>query len=86
MIKEIELIKVRKDIEYLTKNYFHNRSAMSKALCLVPKVLSDIEKGVIPQDAKFIFLREQIKFIKKQIKEAEDYDPFFKCKLKIKEK
>ena len=82
MIKEIQLIKMRKDIEYLTKNYFHSRTAMSKALCVVPKVLSDIEKGVIPQDAKFIFLLEQIKFIKKQIQEAEDYDPNLKETLK----
>jgi len=82
MIKEIQLIKMRKDIEYLTKNYFHSRTAMSKAFCVVPKVLSDIEKGVIPQDAKFIFLLEQIKFIKKQIQEAEDYDPNLKETLK----
>ena len=32
MIKENQLIKMRKDIEYLTKNYFHSRTAMSKAL------------------------------------------------------
>lgn len=76
MIKEIEMIKMRKDISYLLKNYFNSRTGMAKALGIVPKVLSDITiKKVTPQDEKFLYLHHKIIEIKQQIKEAEEYQP-----------
>ena len=53
MIKEVEIIKMRKDIDYLLENYF-NKSSLSKALNIGTKVLRDfVIDGVTPQDSKF---------------------------------
>mgnify|MGYP003139955932 FL=1 len=44
MIKQIEVIRLHKDIQFLTKHYFHNNTSMAKALNVVPKVLRDFTK------------------------------------------
>tara|TARA_Y100000114_G_C11477926_1_gene193966 strand:+ start:66 stop:311 length:246 start_codon:yes stop_codon:yes gene_type:complete len=76
VIKEIEMIKMRKDIDHLIKNYFFTRSGLAKALDVAPKVLRDfVVENVTPQDAKFYLMHDKIKTIKKQIKEAEEYQP-----------
>ena len=74
MIKEIEMIKVRKDIEYLIQNYFSTRVGLAKALDTSPKVLRDFTVlKVVPQDANFYKMHNKIQVIKQQIKEAEEY-------------
>ena len=76
MIKEIEMIKMRKDIEYLIQNYFFTRSGLAKALNTLPKVLRDfVVEDVTPQDANFYMMHDKIQTIKEQIKEAEKYQP-----------
>tara|TARA_R100000995_G_scaffold77288_1_gene47280 strand:+ start:286 stop:597 length:312 start_codon:yes stop_codon:yes gene_type:complete len=76
MIKEVEMIKMRKDIEYLIQNYFFSRSGLAKALDILPKVLRDfVVDNVTPQDANFYKMHNKIKAIKEQIKEAEKYQP-----------
>ena len=74
MIKEVEMIKMRKDIEYLIQNYFFTRSGLARALDTLPKVLHDFTVlKVVPQDANFYMMHDKIKTIKEQIKEAEEY-------------
>jgi hypothetical protein len=76
MIKEIEMIKMRKDIDYLIKNYFFSRVGLAKALDTLPKVLRDFTVlNVVPQDANFYKMHNKIKAIKEQIQQAEEYDP-----------
>ena len=76
MIKEVEMIKMRKDINYLIQNYFFTRSGLAKALDILPKVLRDfVVEDVTPQDANFYMMHDKIKTIKEQIKEAEEYQP-----------
>lgn len=81
MIKQIEVIRLHKDIQFLTKHYFHNNTSMAKALNVVPKVLRDFTKrGVMPQDEKFESMIKRVEAIKLEIKEANEYNPedFFK--------
>ena len=81
MIKQIEVIRLNKDIQFLTKHYFHNNTSMAKALDVVPKVLRDFtKKGVMPQDEKFERMIKRVKAIKLEIKKANEYNPedFFK--------
>ena len=74
-LKQAELIKTRKDIDYLLENYF-NDTSLSRVLDINPKVLRDfILLGRTPQDAKFYVIRKKVKFIMKQMKDAEIYDP-----------
>ena len=76
MIKEVEMIKMRKDIDHLIKNYFFSRSGLAKALNVLPKLLRDfVVEDVTPQDANFYMMHDKIKTIKEQIKEAEEYQP-----------
>lgn len=76
MIKEVEMIKMRKDIDHLIKNYFFSRVSLAKALDILPKVLRDFTVlKVVPQDANFYKMHNKIKAIKEQIKEAEEYQP-----------
>ena len=76
IIKEIEVIRLHKDIQFLTKHYFHNNTSMAKALDVLPKVLRDFtKKGVIPQDKRFEKMIKQVEAIKLEIKEAKKYKP-----------
>ena len=76
MIKQIEVIRLNKDIQFLTKHYFHNNTSMAKALDVVPKVLRDFtKKGVMPQDEKFERMIKRVKAIKLEIKKANEYNP-----------
>jgi hypothetical protein len=76
MIKEVEMIKMRKDIEYLIQNYFFSRVGLAKALDTLPKVLRDFTVlNVVPQDANFYKMHNKIQKIKEQIREAEEYQP-----------
>ena len=82
MIKEIEMIKMRKDIDHLIKNYFFSRVSLAKALDILPKVLRDFTVlKVVPQDANFYKMHNKIKAIKEQIQEAEDYNPIAQIKM-----
>ena len=74
-LKQAELIKTRKDIDYLLENYF-NYTSLSRVLDINPKVLRDfILLGRTPQDAKFYVIRKKVKFIMKQMNDAELYNP-----------
>ena len=76
MIKQIEVIKLNKDIQFLTEHYFHNNTSMAKALDILPKVLRDFtKKGVMPQDKKFEKMIKQVEAIKLEIKAANEYNP-----------
>tara|TARA_B100002019_G_C20956243_1_gene444041 strand:- start:41 stop:307 length:267 start_codon:yes stop_codon:yes gene_type:complete len=76
MIKQIEVIRLNKDIQFLTKHYFHNNTSMAKALNVVPKVLRDFtKKGVMPQDEKFENMIKRVEAIKLEIKKANEYKP-----------
>ena len=76
MIKQIEVIRLNKDIQFLTKHYFHNNTSMAKALDVVPKVLRDFtKKGVMPQDEKFERMIKRVEAIKLEIKKANEYNP-----------
>ena len=76
MIKQIEVIKLNKDIQFLTKHYFHNNTSMAKALDILPKVLRDFtKKGVMPQDKKFEKMIKRVEAIKLEIKKANEYKP-----------
>ena len=60
---------------YLLENYI-NYTSLSRVLDINPKVLRDfILLGRTPQDAKFYVIRKKVKFIMKQMKDAEIYDP-----------
>ena len=75
VIKQIESIKLRKDLQYLIKYYFYTNEAMAKALNRSPKVLRDFVKlNVMPQDRHFEKMKADIEYIKEQIKMAENYD------------
>ena len=75
MIKEVEIIKMRKDMDYLLENYF-NKSSLAKALNVNTKVLRDfVIDGVTPQDSKFETIHKSLENIKEQIKKAEEYQP-----------
>lgn len=75
LTKQIESIKLRKDLQYLIKYYFYTNEAMAKALNRSPKVLRDFVKlNVIPQDRHFEKMKADIEYIKEQIKMAENYD------------
>ena len=76
MIKEIEVIRLNKDIQFLTKHYFHNNTSMAKALDIHEKVLRDFtKKGVMPQDKNFRKMIKRVEAIKLEIKEANEYNP-----------
>ena len=76
MIKQIEVIRLNKDIQFLTKHYFHNNAGMAKALDILPKVLRDFtKKGVMPQDKNFEKMIKRVEAIKLEIKEANEYNP-----------
>ena len=62
-------------MDYLLENYF-NKSSLAKALNVNTKVLRDfVIDGVTPQDSKFDTIHKSLENIKKQIKEAEEYQP-----------
>ena len=68
MIKEVEMIKMRKDIDHLIKNYFFSRVSLAKALDILPKVLRDFTVlKVVPQDANFYKMHNKIKAIKLEV-------------------
>ena len=76
MIKQIEVIRLHKDIQFLTKHYFHNNTSMAKALDIHEKVLRDFtKKGVMPQDKNFRKMIKRVEAIKLEIKEANEYNP-----------
>ena len=76
LIKEVQMIETRKDIKYLLEKDYFNKASLSKAIGINPKVLRDfILLGRTPQDAKFYVIRKKVKFIMKQMKDAEIYDP-----------
>lgn len=76
MIKQIEVIRLNKDIQFLTKHYFHNNTSMAKALDILPKVLRDFtKKGVMPHDKKFEKMIKRVEDIKVKIKQANRYKP-----------
>ena len=76
MIKQIEVIRLNKDIQFLTKHYFNNNTSLAKALDIHEKVLRDFtKKGVMPQDKNFEKMIKRVEAIKLEIKEANEYNP-----------
>ena len=76
MIKQIEVIRLHKDIQFLTNHYFNNNTSLAKALDIHEKVLRDFtKKGVMPQDKNFEKMIKRVEAIKLEIKEANEYNP-----------
>ena len=76
MIKEIKIIKIKKDIDFLMENYFSTISGMARAIGITPKVLRDfVVLGKTPHDKTFDVIYNNVKYLMKQVKDAEIYNP-----------
>ena len=76
MIKEIEMIKMRKDIKYLLEERNFSKETIAEALGIVPRTVRDfitIESDFHKNTFDKVYPRLQD--FMKQIKEAEDYKP-----------
>ena len=76
LIKEIEMIKMRKDINYLQNKYGFTDSSLAKIGGLAIRTIREfmvMNRNL--SDKNFYILNDSIKAIKEQIKEAEDYEP-----------
>ena len=76
MIKEIEMIKMRKDINYLQDKYEFTYSSLAKISGLAIRTIREfmvMNRNL--SDKNFYILNDSIKTIKEQIKEAEEYQP-----------
>ena len=76
MIKEIEMIKMRKDINYLQNKYGFTYSSFAKLCGLALRTIREfmiMNRNL--SDKNFHILNNSIKTIKEQIKEAEEYQP-----------
>tara|TARA_R110000796_G_scaffold150904_1_gene267492 strand:+ start:2088 stop:2327 length:240 start_codon:yes stop_codon:yes gene_type:complete len=76
MIKEIEQIKMNKYMKYLIESRGFNITSLGNALNVPPKMIRDwIEKDVTMQNSTFNKIYIGIQELKRQIKQAEDYEP-----------
>ena len=76
MIKEVEMIKMRKDINYLQNKYGFTDSSIAKIGGLAIRTIREfmvMNRNL--SDKNFHILNDSIKTIKEQIKEAEEYQP-----------
>ena len=76
MIKEIQMIKMRKDIDYLQNKYGFTDSSLAKIGGLAIRTIREftvMNRNL--SDKNFHILNDSIKTIKEQIKEAEEYQP-----------
>ena len=76
MIKEIQMIKMRKDISCLQDNYGFTDSSLAKICGLALRTVREfmvMNRNL--SDKNFHILNDSIKTIKEQIKEAEEYQP-----------
>ena len=76
MIKEVEMIKMRKDINYLQDEYGFTHSSFAKICGLALRTIREfmvMNRNL--SDKNFYILRDKIQTIKEQIKEAEEYQP-----------
>ena len=76
MIKEIEMIKMRKDIKYLLEERNFSKETIAEALGIVPRTVRDfitIESDFHKNTFDKVYPRLQD--FMKQIKEAEEYKP-----------
>ena len=78
MIKQVEEIKIRKDLIHLKDNYGFNNISLAKLLGCNEKIIRDFTNKktstLSKKSFENIFLKLLI--IKKEIKKAEDYKPF----------
>ena len=76
MIKEIEQIKIIKYMKYLIESRGFNITSLGNALNVSPKMIRDwIEKDVNMQNSSFDKIYIRIRELKRQIKQAEEYQP-----------
>ena len=76
MIKEIEQIKIIKYMKYLIASRGFNITSLGNALNVSPKMIRDwIEKDVNMQNSSFDKIYIRIRELKRQIKQAEEYNP-----------
>jgi len=76
MIREVEQIKMRKDIKYLLEERNFSKETIAEALGIVPRTVRDfitIESDFHKNTFDKVYPRLQD--FMKQIKEAEDYKP-----------
>ena len=85
MIKEVEMIKMRKDINYLQDEYGFTDSSLAKICGLAVRTVREfMSKKRYSQsnryyrnlsDKNFHLIKKHLHIIKEQIKEAEKYQP-----------
>jgi hypothetical protein len=76
MIKEVEMIKMRKDINYLQDKYGFTDSSLAKIGGLAIRTIREfmvMNRNL--SDKNFYILNDSIKKIKEQIIAAEEYQP-----------
>ena len=76
MIKEVEMIKMRKDIDHLVKNYFFTYYSLAEICGLAQRTIREFMTMNRSLSAKNIHsVKKHLHIIKEQIKEAEEYQP-----------
>jgi len=76
MVKEIEQIKIIKYMKYLIESRGFNITSLGNALNVSPKMIRDwIEKDVNMQNSSFDKIYIRIRELKRQINQAEEYNP-----------
>ena len=76
MIKEIEMIKMRKDINYLQNKYGFTDSSIAKIGGLAIRTIREfmvMNRNL--SDKNFYLVKKHLHIIKEEIKEAEEYQP-----------
>ena len=75
MIREIEQIKMRKDIKYLLDSYGFSVMSLAESIGIASNSLSDFISGTTMRSPNFDKSYVGLEELKKKIKEAEDYKP-----------
>jgi len=75
MIKEIEQIRMRKDMQYLLDSYGFSVMSLAGSLGIASNSLSDFINGTTMRGPNFDKSYVGLEEIKQQIKQAEEYQP-----------
>jgi len=75
MIKEIEQIKMRKDMQYLLDSYGFSVMSLAESLGIASNSLSDFISGTTMRSPNFDKSYVGLEELKRQIKQAEEYQP-----------
>lgn len=72
--REIEELRLRKDILFLKERYFKSVAGTARVLGVVPKVLRDFLKGCRMHDARYVEVLARLNVVQRLCKEADKYD------------